>query len=294
MGTAAAQPSISADNFPRLDSSTSAQAINASILCYFLAVDCEWAEWIGGDRRFMPKLEGYTGEFPGFMTSGTHQSYLNLVDGEADLIFVARAPSQDEMLYASSKSVALDVAPVALDAFVFIVNESNPVTGLTTDQVRAIYTGNLLNWEQVGWEDREIHPYQRNDTSGSQELMRNLVMKGLPMIDAPDLTLPTMMAPFNAISTDEGGLGYSVYYYEEFMAPEQERVKPIAIDGVYPDNTSIQTKTYPYATEVYMVTRGGFPADEPAYQLREWLLTPDGQALIAASGYVPYAISDSR
>ncbi len=78
------------------------------------------------------------------------------------------------------------------------------------------------------------------------------------------------------------------------MAPEGERVKPIAIDGVYPDSASIQNRTYPYATEVYMVTRGGFPNDEPAYQLREWLLTPDGQALIAASGYVPYAVPEYR
>ncbi len=166
----------------------------------------------------------------------------------------------------------------------------NPVSGLTSDQLRAIYTGDLLNWEEVGWEDREIHPYQRNDTSGSQELMHNLVMKGLLMIDAPDLTLPTMMAPFNAISTDEAGLGYSVYFYEEYMAPEGERVKPIAVDGVKPEYASIQAKTYPYTTEVYLVTRAGFPEDEPASQLREWLLTPEGQALIAASGYVPYAI----
>ena len=123
----------------------------------------------------MPSLEGYTEEFPGFITSGTHQSYLNLADGEADLIFVARAPSQDEMIYASGKNVAYDVTPVALDAFVFIVNEDNPVSGLTSDQVRAIYTGDLLNWAVVGWDDREIHPYQRNDTSGSQELMLSLI-----------------------------------------------------------------------------------------------------------------------
>jgi phosphate transport system substrate-binding protein len=282
------QPTLSAEDFPRLDSSTSAEAISAAILCHALEVDCEWVEWIGGDRRFMPSLERYAGEFPGFMVSGTHQSYLNLADGEADLIFAARAPSQDELLYASGKSVVYHVTPLALDAFVFIVNEDNPVGGLTSDQIRAIYTGSVLNWAEVGWDDRAIHPYQRNDTSGSQELMRNLVMKGQPMIDAPDLTLPTMMAPFNAISTDAAGLGYSVYFYEEHMAPEQERVKPIAIDGVFPDKSSIQAKTYPYTTEVYMVTRADLPADDPASQLRAWLLTPAGQALVAASGYVPY------
>ncbi len=281
-------PAFSAADFPMLDSSTSAEPLLASVVCHFFEVDCEWVQWIGGDRRFMPSLEGYPGEFPGFMTSGTHQSYLNLADGTADLIFTARAPSQEELMYASGQSVVYTVTPVALDAFVFIVNQANPVNDLTTDQVRAVYTGDILNWEQLGWQDREIHPYQRNDTSGSQELMHNLVMKGLSMIAAPDLTLPTMMAPFNSISTDEAGLGYSVYFYEAYMAPEQERVKPVAIDGVYPDRTSIQARTYPYTTEVYLVTRADLPPDAPAYQLRTWLLSPEGQALVASSGYVPY------
>ena len=85
---------------------------------------------------------------------------------------------------------------------------SQPVEHLTTQQIQAIYTGQLTNWQELGGADLLITPYQRNDNSGSHELMKELVMQGLKMVDAPDLFLLTsMIAPFNAISTDPSGIG---------------------------------------------------------------------------------------
>lgn len=285
------EPQITADNFPLLDSSTSAEPILATLTCHFMDVPCEWVSWLSGDRRLVPDLGGYAGDFPGFQVSGTHGAYLNLIDGGADLIFVARAPSEDELVYATNAGVSLEVKPVALDAFVFIVNQDNPVAELTTAQIRAIYTGGLTNWADVGGLDAEIHPYQRNETSGSQVLMRELVMGDLTMIAVPDMTLPTMVAPFNAVSTDPDGIGYSVYFYERNMAPEEERVKMIAVDGVYPDGERIGGREYPYATEVYVVIRRELSPNNSAYQLRDWILTSGGQVLIQESGYVPLSRS---
>ena len=130
------------------------------------------------------------------------------------------------------------------------------------------------------------NPYQRNDNSGSQELMKSLVMRGLTMIAAPDMMLPTMLAPINAISDDVEGIGYSVFYYEQAMAPN-ERLKLCAVDGVVPDSKSIQSKTYPFTTEVYAVVRQDEPQDSIAYRLRAWLFSAAGQEVIASSGYVP-------
>ena len=41
-------------------------------------------------------------------------------------------------------------------------------TGLTTEQLQKIYTGEITNWSQVGGEDRDIIPFQRNPEAGSQ------------------------------------------------------------------------------------------------------------------------------
>jgi phosphate transport system substrate-binding protein len=128
----------------------------------------------------MPDLTGYQGDFPGFGHHGTHSAYLNLINGEADLILVARSPSMMEFELAQLSGVEFDIRPVALDAFVFIANENNPVDGLSLDEIQRIYTGELTNWDQVGGPEGEIHPYQRDEQSGSQQLMLSLVMKGLP------------------------------------------------------------------------------------------------------------------
>ncbi|OGO27173.1 MAG: hypothetical protein A2Z16_06870 [Chloroflexi bacterium RBG_16_54_18] len=283
----APEPEISAENFPKMDGSTSAEPILAQIACTFLDVPCQWVEWLGGDRRLAPELTNYSEDFPNFGASGTHQAYMNLIEGRADLILVAREPSQDELRLSAGVGKGLDIQPVALDAFVFIVNEDNPVSGLSTPQIQEIYTGRLTNWQSLGGIDAEIHPFQRDENSGSQELMRKLVMGNLRMVDAPDLILLSMFAPFYAVSDDPYGISYSVFYYEENMAPQDERVKLVAVDGVMPDQDSIRQRKYPYTTDVYAVLRSDLPKDSLAHQLRDWLLSSEGQVLIEESGYVP-------
>ena len=126
--------------------------------------------------------------------SGTHDAYMNLIRGDAELILVARQPSEDEISAAKLRGVILDYRPVALDAFVFLVNVENPVESLDVNEVRKIYTGKITSWDQIGVDlglngNRAITAYRRDQNSGSQELMETLVMQGEKMIDLPDLLL---------------------------------------------------------------------------------------------------------
>jgi phosphate transport system substrate-binding protein len=228
--------------------------------------------------------------------NGTHEAYLALINGDADIILVARAPSQDELNDAQAKDVAFDVQPIALDAFVFIVNSQNTVDNLSLEQLRQIYSARITNWKQVGGKDQEIHAYQREENSGSQELMSTLVMSGTPMIDAPEMIAYTMQGPFNAIGAppylelpgekgDVAGIGYSVYYYAKYMVTNDD-VEFIGVNGVEPTSTTIRDRTYPLTTEVYAVVRKGLPPEDTAIQLRNWLLSSAGKLTIEYSGYV--------
>jgi phosphate transport system substrate-binding protein len=221
--------------------------------------------------------------------SGTHGSYVRLIEGEADLILVARLPSEDELRAARESGVALDAVAVARDAFVFLVHADNKVKALDLDILREIYAGRISRWGDAGRRvgaHAEIHPYQRNRNSGSQELMERLVMQGLPMVDAPNMLLESMMGPINAIGGDPLGIGYSVYYYATFIHPGEE-IKLIGVDGVLPTSQSIADRSYPLTTEVYAVIRKGAPRKSRAVQLRDWLFTAEGQGVVARSGYVP-------
>jgi phosphate transport system substrate-binding protein len=218
---------------------------------------------------------------------GTHESYINLVRRSVDLIIVAREPSDDEIALASEKGVRIRFTPVALDAFVFIVNTNNSVRNLSVQQIRAIYTGTLTNWSQIGGSEERINPYQRNKNSGSQEMMEKLVMHGQKMVESSSLEVPlAMIGPFNAIRHDRKGIGYTFQYYDTYMTHIPE-VRTIAVNGVEPNAGNIRKRTYPFVSEVVIAWLDDLPKGSPAQIVRDWILSEDGQRLVAESGYVP-------
>jgi len=218
--------------------------------------------------------------------SGTPSAYKSLINDAADLIVVARVPSDDELKMAKEKGVEFDLTPIALDAFIFLVNTENKLQGLTLEQIRDIYTGKAKNWKDVGGIDQSILAFTRDRNSGSQELMEKLVMQDRKMIEGRDRMMSSMMGPIEGVSRQPNSIAYSVYYYEHVMSPQQKN-KLLAINGVAPTAQTIGSRQYPLTAEVYVVTRRGIAAISPAAKLRDWLLSDDGQKLLKASGYVP-------
>jgi phosphate transport system substrate-binding protein len=280
-----------ARDYPRVDGSTSALPLQRVVACELLGLPCVWLAGFWSAATVIPDMTRIDAPelaepINAITHNGTHGAYVNLLEGQADFILVARPPSEDELRAAQESGVTLDVQPVALDAFVFLVNVENPVDDLSIETVRDIYAGRITRWAEGDLKGKSISTYQRNPNSGSQELMEKLVMRSTPMVDSPDMILESMMGPFNAVDEDELGIGYSVYYYAVFMLPTPQ-VKLIAIDGVAPTSANIANRTYPLTTEVYAVVREGTPQDSTARVLRDWLLTGDGQGAVAESGYVP-------
>ncbi len=72
-------------------------------------------------------------------------------------------------------------------------------------------------------------------------------------------------------------------------ATSASSVRMIAVNGVDPTEANIGSRKYPLAAEVYVAIRADQPANSPAMVLRDWLLTPEGQEVVAKSGYVKYA-----
>jgi phosphate transport system substrate-binding protein len=284
--------SLTIENYPKVDGSTSTHPLQVLIACILLDVEYEWMpSFFDETYRIWPSFE-VKPEIAGFIVdsivhSGTHGSYVNLIDGKADVILVARTASEDENNLADSMQVELISKPVALDAFVFIANIQNPVESLTVEQIQDIYMGNITHWNEVGGNNEVINPYQGNPNSGSQELMLSLVMKDLPMMNFPDMILYSMMGPINQITHDLNGLGYTVYFFEQFMAPN-DSLKLLAVNGIKPEYSTLKSRDYIYTTEVYAVIRDDLDPESNACLLYHWLSTRQGRLVIDESGYIPY------
>ena len=280
---------ITMENYPKVDGSTSTDPLNRLIACKLLGYNYKWEQAL-----FMNGLWYLSTDIPQeFVTdrlksSQTHNSIINLIDTQADLILSARKMSPDEKEYADNAGVSLIETPIALDAFIFVANLSNPVKSLTTKQVQDIYTGKIKNWKEVGGNDKTIKPYIRNQNSGSQELMETLVMQGLKIADFNvdyEPELPSMYQVFSTLRSDVDALGYTVYYYKEQIVRDKV-VKSLAINAVEPTEKSIKNKTYPYIAEVYVAIRSDLDKNSMTYKLYELLSSEAAKSVIAESGYI--------
>ena len=257
------------ENMPRLDGSTSTVPL-ALAVC---------AEVLGESREEVQDLVRF---------NKTTTAYFNLLEGNADMLIVGEA-NDEVMARKAELGFEWEKQPFATDAFVFVVNEDNPVDSITVAQARDIYSGKITNWSELGGEDRPITALQRNEGAGSQTLMEKLVMQGTPMMDAPTeyivTTMGQLMEAVKSFDGSPGAIGYSVYYYAEEMKMAQG-LKLLELEGVEPSPDTIRSETYPLVNPKYVVIPANEPKDAPNKVLFDWLLSEEGQTLIAREGYV--------
>lgn len=265
-------PGVTAENYPRVDGSTSNMPLMAHVYSTVCGVSPEQAETMV------------------YTSGGTGAAWRNMMgDGENLLLLVYEAPEgiKEEI---AQQGLELEIHSLGRDGLVFLTGSQNPVTSLTTDQLRDIYTGKTTDWSQLGGSAEPIVPFQRNEESGSQTLFKKLLMQDLPPMQPPTELVPgTMGGLIEAIASFDGAggaIGYSVYYYAGRMY-EDPNLKLLAVDGVEPSTESIASGQYPLINDFYTVIRADAPANSSARLLRDWLLTDAGKAVLTSADYVP-------
>ena len=258
------------ENFPRLDGSTATVPLGQAVAAVLL-----------GESR-----EG-VGDLISF--NKTSRAYYNLVDGDADLLIVAEG-GEDSYGYRDEQGKTWRMEPIANETLVFFVNEDNPVESLTLDQVRKIYAGEITNWKEVGGSDAPIQAYQRPKGGGSQAIMDKEVMGDIPMMEPVNgeyvvSSMEGILSAVRAWDDRPEALGYTVYYYADDMGMA-DGLKLLNIDGVAPNDDTIRSGEYPIHTAYYAVMDAQTPEGSPAAILFDWLLSQEGQDLIAHEGYV--------
>ena len=200
----------------------------------------------------------------------TLRGYRAIVDGTTDILFCA-GPSEEQKRYTEEKGVELKYVPIGLEAFVFFVNEKNPVDDLTVEQIRKIYAGEYTNWSEVGGADRVINPVTRMEGSGSQTTFESFMGD-------------TKIGRKSLLAVTGGSIGFSFRYYLHGIV-ENDAVKMLSLNGVSPTEENIQNRSYPVVTQFYAIYRAD-NENENIPVLLDWLLSEEGQTLIEKTGYV--------
>ena len=200
----------------------------------------------------------------------TRGAYKALVDGLSDIVFCA-GPSKEQLSYAKEKNVELEFVPIGLEAFVFIVNASNPVSDLSHEQIKGIYSGRIKNWKSLSGKNSLIAAWQRKEGSGSQTAF-------LKFMDGEK----TKSNPFGIFLGSP--IGYSFRYYVEGIR-RNENVKMLSLDGIAPTKENIQNGSYKLVSNFFAVYRKN-DKNENIKKLIDWILSPEGQRIIDDNGYV--------
>jgi phosphate transport system substrate-binding protein len=198
-------------------------------------------------------------------------------EGTADIGMSSRELKDAEM----EKYPDLVKHTIAIDGIAVIVNPANTVEALTLDQVRGIYNGTYANWHQVGGSDQQIVVVGRDSASGTREYFQESVMKKEDFT-AGQLEKNSNGAVAQTIAQTPGAIGYVGLGYLDNM------VQGLSIDvngnAVAPTVENVKAGTYPISREVYMFTRGEATGLAKVYI--DFILSPDGQAIVEEEGFV--------
>ena len=221
-----------------------------------------------------------------FEYNNTPDGYRLLAEKETD-IFIGVYPSDEQRAYAEENQTTFEYTPIGTEAFVFFVHKDNPITNLTTEQIKDIYSGKITNWKNVGGKNEKIAAFQRNEGSGSQSMLKRF-MGDTPITDAPTEMVNDLMAGIIEQVADykskTNSIGFSFRYYVEGIIKNPD-IKMISIDGAAPTSENIRNGSYPILTPIYAVT---YKENQNGNvdKLLEWILSDEGQYIINETGYV--------
>lgn len=189
-------------------------------------------------------------------------------------------------LKAAEKSAGILGTVIGYDAVAVFVNKDNPVSDLTKEQLKGIFTGKIKNWKEVGGRDAPIavNTEIQGGKRATMEIFNELVMDkaaygaGFKEIDLPKDQIIEVARNPNGIGTPSFGLLAAV------PADVRAKVKAIAVDGVAPTHEDIQSGAYLISRPLNLATKGPPKGDVKAFV--DFMLSPEGQAFVAKD-FVP-------
>lgn len=239
-------------------------------------------------------------------TPGSAAGIRMLLDGQISIAQSSRPLEDEEYQRAQQRGYTLNSIPVALEGIAIAVHPSLTVPGITLEQLRGIYMGQITNWRQVGGPDLAILPYTRRiEDGGTVEFFINNVLGGQAF--APSVQrIATTTEALRAVGNNPGGIYYA-------SAPEivgQCTTKPLPL-GTRPDNfvppyqeplvpasqcpaqrnqinvAAIRKGDYPITRSLFVVVKQDGQLDQRAGEAyANLLLTEQGQSLLEQAGFV--------
>ncbi|MDD5009472.1 MAG: phosphate ABC transporter substrate-binding protein [Syntrophorhabdaceae bacterium] len=173
----------------------------------------------------------------------------------------------------------LNTITICYDGIAVVVHPKNLLKALTLQQVSKIFSGEIKNWNQLGWINRKIDAVTREEGSGTRSSFEELIMKKRE-IDDGIMVQDSNGSVKEVVATDPYAIGYIS------LGLIDQRVKSLTIDGVAPSIKNIKTGRYKIVRPFLYVTNGEL--DEDGKKFVNFVLSKDGQSILKKEGLVGF------
>lgn len=175
----------------------------------------------------------------------------------------------------ASKLVDHQVAVVGMAP---VVNKEVGVKNVTKDQLIAIFTGKVKNWQELGGKDQEIVVVNRASGSGTRATFEKWGLDGAKTIQAQEQDSSGTVKKI--VSSTPGAISYLALSYID------DSIEALSLDGVAPTAENIETNDWPIWSYEHMYTKG-----KPTKEIKKFLdyMVSDEvqEGLVKDLGYLP-------
>jgi len=150
----------------------------------------------------------------------------------------------------------IKIYPIAEEPILILVNKKNPISNLSTDQVRAIFRGDITNWNEVGGWDKPIVVVTRLHCKKRPGHWKTILPSAKDFVKKR-LNVSSASEMVKLVSDFDTAFGHIGSTWEFGDA----QVKPIRINQVEALAKNLENKTYPFHRQLSAVTSPN-PSDD--------------------------------
>ena len=219
--------------------------------------------------------EGFAEVAPGVTISydptGSGAGITGAVEQTLDIGLASRALHDDE--------TGVTATTVALDGIAMVVNNENPVSDLSIEQLAQIFKKEVTNWADVGGEDGEIVVIGREAGSGTRDGFESIV--GVEDACVYDQELTATGAVISAVASNKLAIGYAS------LSAVGDTVKTLTVEGVECSEATVLDDTYKVQRPFNFITNDSAELSDAAKAFIDFAVSADAAELIRLAGAVP-------
>ncbi len=204
--------------------------------------------------------------------SGSGAGIEGVLAGTCDLGLSSRALSEDEKGQGAVENI------VAKDGVAVVINPENTVTELSTEQIAAIYTGEITNWSEVGGPDAEIAVLGRDSASGTRSAFEEIL--GIEDACVYLNEYSSTGDVIGNVASNPNAIGYAS------LSAVDDSVVAVSVNGVAPTEATVADGSFPIQRPFVIVTVEGTELSAAAQAFLDYAMSAEVADIIAAAGAV--------